>query len=279
MQIDRVRAAQIGRETVNILQAGRYKTASGATVDIRDALKKAIHGTVSYSPKSPLPAVTPGNWGTDIQVRNETTLETARHLADLGLRVAALNFASATNPGGGFLGGARAQEESLARSSGLYPCIANDPMYDFHRSRHDPMYIDYVIYSPDVPVIRTDDGNLLDQPYLCSFLTSPAVNAKVVLERTPQRHTEIRAAMRSRIGKVLSVAALHRHDTLILGAWGCGAFGNNSSDVAEFFREALATRYKGVFALVIFAITDWSPNRRFIGPFEQAFGQMGQKKG
>ena len=274
MQIDRTRAAQIGRETIQFLKAGRYKTASGHSVDISDALKKAIHGTVSYPPKSPLPDVTPGSWQTDIQVRNETTLAAAQRLADLGLRIAALNFASATSPGGGFLGGARAQEESLARSSGLYPCIVNNPMYDFHRSRHDPMYIDYIIYSPDVPVIRTDDGALLDQPYLCSFLTSPAVNAKVVLERSPQRHTEIRAAMRSRIGKVLSVAALHKHDTLILGAWGCGAFGNNPNEVAEFFREALATRYKGVFGLIVFAITDWSPSHRFIEPFERAFGQI-----
>jgi len=273
MQIDRTRAAQIGRETVQILKAGRYKTASGTTIDIRDALKKAIHGTVSYPPKSPLPTAEPGHWQTKIRVSNETTLNAARRLADMGLRIAALNFASATNPGGGFLGGARAQEESLARSSALYPCIANNPMYDFHRSRHDPMYVDYVIYSPDVPVIRTDDGALLDQPYLCSFLTSPAVNAKVVLERNPHRHTEIRAAMRSRISKVLSVATLHKHDTLILGAWGCGAFGNNADHIAEFFREALATRYKGVFAHIVFAITDWSTNHRFIGPFERAFGK------
>jgi uncharacterized protein (TIGR02452 family) len=273
MQMERSYAAKLGRETTHILQAGRYQTSSGDTIEIGDALRRAIRGTVSYPPKSPLPAVEPGNWHTDIQVQNETTLQAAQRLAMSGLRIAALNFASATNAGGGFLGGSLAQEESLARSSGLFACINNNPMYDFHRSRHDPMYSDFVIYSPDVPVIRLDDGTLLDTPYLCSILTSPAVNAKVVLERSPQRHTEIRHAMRSRIAKVLSVAALHKHEVLILGAWGCGAFGNNSEDVAGFFREALMTRYKGVFGLVVFAITDWSTNRRFIGPFERAFGE------
>ena len=59
-----------------------------------------------------------------------------------------LNFASAKSPGGGFLNGARAQEEYLARSSCLYQCIRWNPMYAFHRANDDPLYTDYAIYSP-----------------------------------------------------------------------------------------------------------------------------------
>lgn len=77
--------------------------------------------------------------------------------------VAALNFASATHPGGGFLSGARAQEESIARSSGLFACLEGREMYSWHRSRLDAMYSDWIIYSPDVPVFRTDDGELLEE--------------------------------------------------------------------------------------------------------------------
>jgi len=88
-----------------------------------------------------------------------------------------LNFASATHPGGGFLSGARAQEEYLARSSGLYACIRDNPMYAFHRSRSDPHYTNYAVYSPEVPVFRSDDGSLLDEPYTVGIITSPAVNA------------------------------------------------------------------------------------------------------
>ena len=73
-----------------------------------------------------------------ISVENMTTLEAAQRLISKGCRPAVLSFASATNPGGGFLGGARAQEEYLARSSGLYACIRDNAMCAFHRSRRDP---------------------------------------------------------------------------------------------------------------------------------------------
>src|SRR5205814_6023280 len=113
-------------------------------------------------------------FATSFQVVNRTTLDAARRLLDLdpGADVLCLTFASAKHPGGGFLGGARAQEESLARTSGLYACINGNPMYAFHQAHSDAMYTDYAIYSPDVPVFRNDEGQLLDQPYLCSFITS-----------------------------------------------------------------------------------------------------------
>lgn len=272
MQIDRKLAVKIGQETAHILSEGHYQTASGPDVDIREVLDKAISGTVSYPPDVTISAPKPGFPQTDIQVRNETTLQAAERLVSMGLSIVALNFASATNPGGGFLGGARAQEESLARSSGLYPCIANNPMYDFHRARHDPMYTHYVIYSPNVPIIRRDSGALLDHPYLCSILTSPAVNAKVVLERDPSRRSEIRQVMKNRIDKVLAVAALHKNSILILGAWGCGAFGNDPREIADLFHDALTKRYRGQFAQIVFAITDWSDEHLFIGPFQRRFG-------
>jgi uncharacterized protein (TIGR02452 family) len=144
-------------------------------------------------------------------------------------------------------------------------------MYRYHEALKDPMYSDYVLYSPDVPVFKNDDGALLDAPYLCSFLTSPAVNAKVVLDRNPNAHSAIREAMQRRINKVLTVAAIHQHDTVILGAWGCGVFGNDSAEIAELFHAALTGNFQGVFDTVVFAITDWSSEQRFIGPFRKVF--------
>jgi uncharacterized protein (TIGR02452 family) len=78
--------------------------------------------------------------------------------------------------------------------------------------------------------------------------------------------------MRERIDKVLTIAALHGHQALVLGAWGCGAFGNDAEEIADLFRAALTGRFGDVFARVVFAITDWSADRRFIGPFQRAFG-------
>ncbi len=106
---------------------------------------------------------------------NEASLAAARRLGGL---VGCLNFASAKNPGGGFRGGAEAQEESLARSSGLYRCLLEAPgFYAFHRSQRDLLYCDHMIFSPAVPVFRDEHGALLAQPYPVSFVTAAAPNA------------------------------------------------------------------------------------------------------
>jgi len=272
MQMNRKRASELGRETVAIVEAERYETDAGKPVEIGPVVRRAVEGTETYPPGCELTTPDGSNRNTAIEVANETTLVAARRLVDAGYQPAALNFASAKNPGGGFLSGARAQEESLARCSALFACLDGKEMYDFHRARKDPMYTDYAIYSPDVPVIRDDDGTLLDDPYLCSFITCPAVNAKVVLDRKPSRCAEIRDAMKTRVAKVLAIASIHGHEALVLGAWGCGVFGNDGREIAELFRAALNGQFAGMFSRVIFAVTDWSPERRFIGPFEKVFG-------
>jgi uncharacterized protein (TIGR02452 family) len=75
---------------------------------------------------------------TRIQVANDTTLGASRRLVESGHRPVALNFANGAHPGGGFLGGAKAQEEVLCRSSALYRTLVGDPMYDEHRKRPRP---------------------------------------------------------------------------------------------------------------------------------------------
>jgi uncharacterized protein (TIGR02452 family) len=112
----------------------------------------------------------------------------------------------------------------------------------------------------------------MEMPWLNSFITAPALMAKTVLERDRSRRGEISAALRERIHKVLAVARQVGHKELVLGAWGCGAFGNDAVEVAGLFAEAFDQGFRGVFERVVFAITDWSEERRFIGPFEAAFG-------
>ena len=272
--ISRSLAARLGQDTVRILEAGHYTAPSGTTVPLRDRIDRAVAGTRSYAPTDALAREHRGPHATRIEVTNETTLAAAARLIGEGCTdIAALNFASAKNPGGGFLGGARAQEETLARSSGLYACIASDPMYEHHRAQHDPMYTPWVIYSPAVPVIRADEGAFLETPYDCAFVTSPAVNAGVVLERDPSRRTEIRDAMRERVARVLAVAAQHGHRTFVLGAWGCGVFANDPTEVADLFHAAVHGPFAGAFERLVFAVLDYSPEQRFIGPFRARFAK------
>jgi uncharacterized protein (TIGR02452 family) len=271
MQPDRGRAAQLGQETLRILERGEYATPAGAIIDLRSAIAIARAGTRSYPPDAPLQSAVPGRYAMRTQVTNESTLAAAHRLVRDGGRPVALNFASARHPGGGFLSGARAQEESLARSSALYACLEGNPMYALHETQRDPLYSDYAIYAPAVPVFRADDGTMLEEPYPCAFITCAAVNAKVALERDPARGSVIRAAMARRIERVLAIAAKHEHAEIILGAWGCGVFGNDPGEIAGLFKEAFEGPYRGCFAAVVFAILDWSAERRFIGPFERAF--------
>ena len=267
-KISRETAAGYGRQAVRITESGEYLAPSGRVVDVSQLVKRSVNGTVSYPPGQVYQESARGNHQTKISVENMTTLEAARCLISEGRRPAALNFASATDPGGGFLGGARAQEEYLARSSGLYACIRDNEMYAFHRSRRDPLYTNYAIYSPDVPVFRADDGSLLDEPYTVGIITCPAVNAG---KMPPERRSETGPAMWMRILKVLSIAVKHAHDSIVLGAWGCGAFGNDGREIAGLFHRALEQNFKGGYRRVVFAIVDWSRDRRFIGPFQDAF--------
>ena len=253
------RLRAIARETVAIAERGGYRDAGGA--EVRLDVASAVAGTRLYLPGDPLPEV-PGGTTTAIEVTGESTLAAARRLVaagpqDSGGDVAALVFASARNAGGGFLNGAQAQEESIARSSALYPCLrAAGDFYAYHRSRTELTYSDRVIYSPRVPVFRDDKGGFLAQPYPVTFLTAAAPNLGAIRQNQPELIAEVPAILRRRAARVLAVAAAHGHRRLVLGAWGCGVFGNDPAVVAGAFAEALRD---GPFDQVVFAVL--GPNR------------------
>jgi len=241
-------------ETMAIIEAGGYRSPGGHDVHIAASVNAAVAGTRLYQPAEKVPVPLPRGPGAPVtEVTNETSLAAARRL---GADVACLVFASAKNPGGGFRNGAQAQEESIARSSALYPCqTAAREFYEFHRRQGDLRYSDRVIYSPGVPVFRADDGALVDEPHAVSFLTAAAPNLGAIVASRPMAAPSAPGVLAARAERVLAVAAAHGHRKLVLGAWGCGVFRNDPDVVAAVFAAQLA-RARGRFDHVVFAVLD-----------------------
>lgn len=268
---------EIARQTLQVIEDGHYRNNLGEIVSLKNETDFAVKNTKlfrteDFPEKFELTKSCPK---TRLEVTDETTLEAAKRIckenADENPFV--LNFASARNPGGGFLGGAQAQEESLARSSSLYPCLtANFAMYEYNRRGSSCLYSDWMIYSPLVPVFRNDDGSLIQKPYLVSFLTSPAVNAGVVKQKEPDKIHLIEPINKERARKFLWIANRENHRTLILGAWGCGVFQNDPAMIAQIFDELLTGEFDGCFARVVMAIYDKTPTRKVYQAFAGQFG-------
>lgn len=162
LDISRQHAAKLGISAVECAENGFYLTDLGARVDWSETVQRARMAKESIPPDAELPQSTAGPFEEmSVQITNETTLGASRRLSERRLRPLALNFANGVQPGGGFLNGARAQEESLCRSSALYDTLVGDPMYEAHRLRPLPDSSDWAIYSPDVPVFRTGGGSPL----------------------------------------------------------------------------------------------------------------------
>jgi len=203
-----------------------------------------------------------------ICVSHEKTMQAAADYARKGKKVAVLNFASATTPGGGVLKGSSAQEECLCRVSTLYNCINDSKMWDVfynpHRKSGDSIHNDDIIYTPGVKVIKTDDyddltenkvftvdviscaaPNLRDKPankYNAEYRPAPKISDE-----------DLKKVHMKRAEKIMSVAASKNVDVLIVGAFGCGAFRNPPKVVAEAYKEVLP-KYRECFDTIEFAI-------------------------
>jgi len=244
--------AGIAKQTLEACDAGSYQNAAGETVDLRAYIEAARAGTLLHALGDPLRAR--ASRAMTIAVTGESTIEALVRLAGRG-HVGCLNFASAKNPGGGFLGGAQAQEESLARSSALYPCqLTQSAHYERNRANHSAIYLDLAIYSPLVPFFRDDDGGWLARPVLASVITCAAPNAGALRQQGKFDAARVEVALRRRAEFVLAIAAHHGIERLVLGAWGAGVFGNDPAMVADAFRVHLAGAFDGAFDEVVFAI-------------------------
>ena len=282
--MNRTHMAQLGQETVVIANEGRYRLANGTVVEIGDAVRRCVAGTRVLRPGE-WPAIVrrgrevpPRAQSARVEVTPETTLAATRRLVERegATRPLVLNFASAKNAGGGFLGGSRAQEESLARSSALYASLqAGQAYYDENRRARSTLYTDYAILSPHVPVFRDDEGALLDRPFDASFFTMPAVNVGA-LRPGGGDHARVEPIMAGRVEKLLALAAAEGFEELVLGAWGCGVFRNDPRLIARLFHDALfgEHRWAWKFGRLVFAVYTSARERENFDAFEELFARQ-----
>lgn len=190
-------------------------------------------------------------------------------------KIAVLNFASATNPGGGVKSGASAQEECLCRCSTLYPTLNQRRLWDQYylpnRDANDPLHTDVCIYSPDVVICKTDESfpqRLPEEQFVTvDVVTCAAPNLR---QRPGNFHNpdaskaasitkqQLYALHVKRAKHILHVAAANGVDCLVLGAFGCGAFENDPNVVAKAYAVAME-EYRRRFDVNEFAIycRDW----------------------
>lgn len=253
--------AEIAEENIAIFAARSYTSPSGSRVDLGSAINHCLQTQRTFNPKTSyrLPRRAKAH-AISIEVTQETTTAASHRLAvNLALRTAALNFANCLHVGGGFLSGAIAQEEAICRSSVLYSLLSEQPeMYD-ESCKHTNGYLfqDYIIFSPDVPVIRDDQYDLLDRWFPVSFITAAAPDLR---HRAIAPH-RVRAALDSRIRKIVQCAVQQGAQAIVLGAFGCGAFRNDPRDVAQIFKKVLVDENLATFfEKVVFAVYERDDN-------------------
>lgn len=261
----------IADETVSILENGSYSADMQTVVLDTEKLKNVV----LYPDKQTVPAADTKKYNTKFYVYERDTVS-AVFDCPVPQKCAVLNFASAKHPGGGFITGANAQEESLCRSSSLYLSVGSknaEDMYYYNTvTNKNKFYSDYMLFSPEVVFFRKFNGKLTSKYVNVSVITAPAVNCKIA---DPTKNTDkIREIMQRRIRKIFDIAILNNKTYLILGAWGCGVFGHKTADVAEDFAVVLSEeKYKNVFETVEFSVL-CGRHPEVLTPFTEKFAQI-----
>ncbi len=260
IQISHVNLVKVIQDTLADLKNGRYVSPDGQPHDL--AVQPAIEGT-QLIVSAGAPGIRPGNFQTKISVVSQDCLYAAKDLHEKGSNPIVLDNANAINPGGGYLRGARAQEEDICRRSALG--IAIDPVHGMQAKNFFPLNPQEApaagIYVPNAPVFRAgpdQNHQYLNEPFSVAF----AVLAAPCLPALQNRDGHLRLndadahLVRERIRTMLEMAYVNGHRSVVLGAFGCGAFCNPPDHVAEIFNEVIHSEYPGCFEEIVFAILD-----------------------
>lgn len=194
-----------------------------------------------------------------VTVVDKDTCDVAYQLHDQGLNPLVLNFASDKRPGGGCYNGARAQEECLFYRS-LYHLALPENMY--------PLKPCDAIYSPSVPFIRDAELRKTERVRKLACLAIAAVRHPELDSKGQYASSQDKELMRLKIEAVFHIGAEHKHDALVLGAFGCGVFRNPPEQVAQLFKEAIV-QYGHSFSQIVFAVLDTSDDKSLLKVFQK----------
>lgn len=225
---------------------------------------------------------------TQIKFEDMTTIQAALHYlkkTKYKKKIAILNFANWTNPGGGVTGGAKEQEESICRSSTLYENLLADNVQEFYKlhlnvkkNYNSCEYNDDIIYTPNVLILKDDSNstdiknidlnNEFNKKNIVSVITCAAPN------NSNKNFTDnnIYNIHISRASRIIQIALNDNVDIIILGAFGCGAFENNPVFVSKAYKEILVDdNIKNCFEKVIFAIPNKNSRnyKEFLNTFDK----------
>lgn len=262
------------RQTLSIMEQGYYQY-KDKKIDINLDMEHSIQDSFLITPQQADVLLEMYNKSECIKmpkvnVENISTVDAILKLVKEGKQnIGVLNFASAKNPGGGFLNGAMAQEESLAASSILYKTlIVHEEYYQKNRAQSSMMYTNHAIYSPDVVFFRDGRFQLVEKPFKASVLTLPAVNMGQVLLKG-EGCAEAERVMRRRMKLALAIFAKQGAKNLVLGAYGCGVFCNDPKLIAAWWQELLEDEGMGqYFDFIFHAVLDRSQNGTCIKAFQ-----------
>ncbi|AGO85642.2 hypothetical protein psal_cds_1283 [Pandoravirus salinus] len=268
---DRARGLRIdvALDTIDCATRGAYVLGDGTRVDLptEREVRDQVRDTVLYRPKDVRRAAATATLydalATCEVVRGDCLRAAVALKTDRGLNPAVLNMASSRRPGGGYKTGAAAQEENIFRRSNYFLSLEDPRRIDRQRQWRYPLQGLCGIYSPSVSVFRgpEDEGYpFLDRPVCLDFIAVPAIvrpRLHVLSDGAQRLGQDDADLMRQKIALILDIALAHKHDAVVLGAFGCGAFGNPPDHVALLFREVLSTdAYRCRFKHICFAIFD-----------------------
>lgn len=291
--------AQENRSTIEIVNQGYYTTEDGKRVTF-PTITRMEHETKFYKNEFRVDNIPTNEEETKIIVRNVDCLEEGVRLCREGYNPAILNMASRRHPGGGVMLGAGAQEESLFRRTNLFRSLYQFTEYFINHVWYKK-YITPVstgecypldrnfggIYTPGALLFREDEQHgykLMESPECLSFISVAGMNRPKIKDATHIADDLIEGT-KNKMRTILRIGLRHGHDSLVLGALGCGAYRNPPSHIAKLFHEVFEEpEFKNKYRLISFAILDdhnthqaQNPEGNY-KPFADEFAETGNKK-